>query len=232
MYKGPHERRGLGAGRRETVDEVLARRQPDLTVLAERLDKPRNFSAIIRSCDAVGIGEVHAVRGDVRPRTHRTASQGAEKWVRTRYHASLGEACGRLRGAGFQLVAAHLSNDAVDYREVDYTRPTALLVGTELFGVGESALAEADRTIVIPMQGMTQSLNVSVACAIVLFEAQRQRDAAGMYGRRRLRDDTWRRLRFEWLHPRVARFCRERGLDYPEMDDDGRITGSFPRGRA
>lgn len=232
MYKGPHERRGLGAGRRETVDTVLARRQPDLTVLAERLDKPRNFSAIIRSCDAVGIGEVHAVRGDGRIRPHRTASQGAEKWVRVRGHGSLREACAHLRGAGFQLVAAHLSDAAVDYREIDYTRPTALLVGTELFGVSEAALAEADRSIVIPMQGMTQSLNVSVACAIVLFEAQRQRDAAGMYGDRRLGEKTWRRLRFEWLHPKVARFCRERGLDYPQMDDEGRITGSFPRGRA
>lgn len=77
MYKGPHERRGLGAGRRETVDTVLARRQPDLTVLAERLDKPRNFSAIIRSCDAVGIGEVHAVRGDGRIERQRAAARNS-----------------------------------------------------------------------------------------------------------------------------------------------------------
>jgi tRNA (guanosine-2'-O-)-methyltransferase len=232
MRKTPHERRGIGAARRDTVDAVLARRQPDLTVLAECLHKPRNFSAILRSCDAVGINEVHAVPGEDGLNVYRTASQGAEKWVRVQRHANLADACAQLRGAGFQLVAAHLSDAAVDYRDIDYTRPTALLVGTELFGVSEAAVAEADREIVIPMQGMAQSLNVSVACAIVLFEAMRQREAAGLYACRRLRGAAWRRQRFEWLHPRVARFCRERGIDYPELDERGRITGSFPRGRA
>jgi tRNA (guanosine-2'-O-)-methyltransferase len=232
MPKTPHERRGLGAGRRETVDAVLDQRQPDLTVLAERLHKPRNFSAIIRSCDAVGINEVHAVPGEDGLAIHWNTSQGAEKWVRVRRHDSLAAACEHLRAGGFQLVAAHLSDRAVDYREIDYTRPTALVVGTELFGVSETALAECDHEIVIPMKGMTQSLNVAVACAIVLYEALRQRDLSGLYDRRRLRGAGYRRQRFEWLHPKVARFCRERGLDYPEVDAEGRITGSFPRSGA
>jgi tRNA (guanosine-2'-O-)-methyltransferase len=172
------------------------------------------------------------VPGEEGVAVHWNTSQGAEKWVGVRRHASLGDACRHLRGAGFQLIAAHLSDDAVDYREIDYTRPTALVVGTELWGVSEAALAETDHEIVIPMKGMTQSLNVSVACAIVLYEALRQRDAAGLYDARRLDGDAYRRQRFEWLHPKVARFCRERGLDYPEMDAEGRITGSFPRGIA
>lgn len=230
--KDPHKRRGLGADRRGTVDRVLAQRQPDLTVLAEALHKPRNFSAIIRTCDAVGINEVHAVPGADGVARHWNTSQGAEKWVRVRRHESLDAACRHLHGAGFQLVAAHLSDNAVDYRDIDYTRPTALMVGTELWGVSEAALAAADREIVIPMKGMTQSLNVSVACAIVLYEALRQRDAAGLYGARRLHGEAYQRQRFEWLHPRVARFCRERGLDYPELDAEGRIIGSFPRGGA
>ena len=232
MHKDPHKRRGLGADRRETVDRVLAQRQPDLTVLAEALHKPRNFSAIIRTCDAVGINEVHAVPGEDGLAVHWNTSQGAEKWVSVCRHENLGDACRHLRGAGFQLIAAHLSETAVDYREIDYTLPTALVVGTELWGVSEAALAEIDHEIVIPMKGMTQSLNVSVACAIVLYEALRQRDAAGLYAKRRLRGEAHRRQRFEWLHPAVARFCRERGLDYPELDAEGRITGSFPRGGA
>lgn len=230
VHKDPHERRGLGARRRDTIDAVLTQRQPDLTVLAERLHKPRNFSAIIRTCDAVGINEVHAVPGEDGIGTHWNTSQGAEKWVRVRRHDSLAGACRHLREAGFQLIAAHLSETAVDYREIDYIRPTALVVGTELWGVSEAALAETDHEIVIPMKGMTQSLNVSVACAIVLYEALRQRDVAGLYDRRRLRGEAYHRQRFEWLHPSVARFCRERGLDYPEIDADGRIIGSFPRG--
>ena len=82
------------------------------------------------------------------------------------------------------------------------------------------------------MKGMTQSLNVSVACAIVLYEAMRQREIAGMYGRLRLERDTAESQRFEWLHPALTRFCRERGLDYPELDEEGNVIGNLPRGSA
>lgn len=216
--------------RRAVIDGVLARRQPDLTVLAERLHKPRNFSAILRTCDAVGINVVHAIPGEEGVAVHWNTSQGAEKWMNVRSHENFSSACVFLRESGFQLVAAHLSDQAVDYREIDYTVPTALVVGTELFGVSEEAAAAVDLQIKIPMRGMTQSLNVSVACAIVLYEALRQRDEKGLYGKPRLDEQTSRVQRFEWLHPVVARFCRERGLDYPEIDADGNITGSFPRG--
>jgi tRNA (guanosine-2'-O-)-methyltransferase len=218
--------------RRDTVDGVLARRQPDLTVLAERLHKPRNFSAMIRSCDAVGINEVHAVPGEDGLSIHWNTSQGAEKWMNVRQHDDFPSACRYLRDRGFQLVAAHLSDRARDYRDIDYTVPTALVVGTELFGVSKEAVTEADVQVMIPMQGMTQSLNVSVACSIVLYEAYRQRDKKGMYGTMHLDDETCRIQRFEWLHPVVARFCRERGLGYPELDELGNIIGSFPRGFA
>ena len=248
--------------RRRLIDSVLAQRQPDLTVLAERLHKPRNFSAIVRTCDSVGINNVHVVPGEQRPRRHwhtsqgaekwievivheNTAaacmwlkgleihwntSQGAEKWVRVQPHETLAAACIHLRRRGFQLVAAHLSESAVDYRDIDYTVPTALVVGTELFGVSPEALAEADREVRVPMKGMTRSLNVSVACAIVLYEAMRQREAEGLYGRRRLDSVTRERLRFEWMHPSLAQFCREQGVDYPALDADGEVVGSVPRG--
>ena len=216
--------------RREIVDAVLARRQPDLTVFAERLHKPRNFSAIVRTCDAVGINEVHAVPGEEGLAVHWNTSQGAEKWMRVRAHESVEAGCRFLRQKGFRLVAAHLSGEACDYREIDYTVPTALVVGTELFGVSEEALALCDQQVMIPMKGMTQSLNVSVACAIVLYEALRQRDRAELYNGPRLDEATVRVQRFEWLHPVVARFCRERGLDYPELDEEGNIIGEFPRG--
>jgi tRNA (guanosine-2'-O-)-methyltransferase len=217
--------------RRRRIDTVLANRQPDLTVLAERLHKPRNFSAIVRTCDAVGINEVHAVPGDTGVSIHWKTSQGAEKWVRVRSHGSMAAACSYLRDRGFQLVAAHLDEHAADYREVDYTAPTALLFGTELFGVSAAGLEQSDRQVCIPMKGMTQSLNVSVACAIVLYEAMRQRDAAGLYGRRRLNDEQLAAQRFEWLHPALTRFCRERGLRYPELDAEGNVIGELPRGR-
>lgn len=215
--------------RRDVIDAVLARRQPDLTVFAERLHKPRNFSAIVRTCDAVGINEVHAVPGEEGLAVHWNTSQGAEKWMRVHTHESVEAGCRHLRERGFRLVVAHLSDEARDYREIDYTVPTALVVGTELFGVSEKALALCDVRLNIPMKGMTQSLNVSVACAIVLYEALRQRDRAGLYEGPRIDEATRRIQRFEWMHPVVARFCRERGLDYPDLDEKGEIVGEFPR---
>jgi len=216
--------------RKERLDWVLAQRQRDLTVFAESLHKPRNFSAIVRTCEAVGINELHAVPGEEGLAIHWDTSQGAEKWVHVHPHENVHSGCRYLQERGFQLIAAHLSDAATDYRELDYTRPTALLVGTELFGVSEAALAMADQQVMIPMMGVTQSLTVSVACAIVLYEALRQRQAAGMYGKRGLDEVVYAKQRFEWLHPQVAEFCRERGLEFPELDESGEITGDFPRG--
>ena len=216
--------------RRQKLDEVLQRRQPDLTILAENLHKPRNFSAMIRTCDAVGIHEVNVVPGEFHPRRHWHTSSGTEKWMGVKSHETIRDAVISLRSRGFRLVAAHLSDAASDFRDVDYTRPTALLVGTELFGVSTDALHYVDQQISIPMQGMSQSLNVSVAAAIVLYEAQRQRQLAGLYDSSRLDTATRERLRFEWLHPVLAEFCQQRGLDYPALDEDGELIGELPRG--
>lgn len=219
---------GLEA-RHRVIDRTLGRRQPDLTVLAEKLHKPRNFSAIVRTCDAVGIREVHAIPGDDGLKVHWKTSQGAEKWVKVRAHESLKSAASWLKEQGFSLVAANMSERASDFREIDYTRPTALIVGTELFGVSEEALELADREVRIPMMGMTRSLNVSVACAIVLYEALRQREAAGMYAHSPVRIAEMAGPRFEWMHPSLAEFCRERGLEYPELDAEGNVVGELPR---
>jgi len=212
------------------LDRVLACRQPDLTILAENLHKPRNFSAIIRTCDAVGIHEVNVVPGEFHPRRHWHTSSGSEKWVELRVHSDIESAAGTLKTEGMQLVAAHLSDRALHYREVDYTRPTALMLGTELFGVSVRALKHADFQICIPMEGMSQSLNVSVACALVLYEAHQQRSQAGMYEEARLDVTTRDKLRFEWLHPQVAAFCRQKDHPYPPLDAEGNICGPVPRG--
>lgn len=205
----------------ERLDGVLDRRQPDLTILAENLHKPRNLSAVVRTCDAVGIPEVHIVPGEGRPRRHWHTSQGAEKWVTPVIHEDISGACASLKSAGFTILGAHLSDAAVDYRDVDYTAPTALLLGTEAFGVTDDALGHVDTEIVVPMMGMSQSLNVSVACAVVLYEALAQRRAAGMYDESRMDAARHRRTRFEWLHPKLARWCRDHDIAYPAIDAEG-----------
>jgi tRNA (guanosine-2'-O-)-methyltransferase len=167
--------------RKERIAQVAARRQPDLTVFMERVHKPHNVAAVLRTCDAVGVMQAHAVPGSEGiPKLNHT-SQGAQRWVELIRHPDTASGLGHLRQSGFRLYAAHFSDQAVDFRAPDYTRPTAIIMGTEKFGVSDEALGMVDQEILIPMVGMTQSLNVSVATALILYEAQRQRQATGMY---------------------------------------------------
>lgn len=198
--------------------QVLQRRQPDLTVLAEAVHKPHNLSAILRSCDAVGIGQVHAVNPTGGVPTYNETSASAEKWVNLVVHPTLEQAIAYLRSQGMQVLAAHLSPTAVDYRQVDYTQPTAIVVGNEKSGVSETTAALADRHIVIPMLGMVQSLNVSVATAVILFEAQRQRLQAGLYDRPRLTPEQMAQQILAWLDPETAARCCQQGRPVPDLE--------------
>ncbi len=206
------------------LNSVLDRRQPDLTVITHFVHKQRNTSAIVRNADAVGIQQVHAVAAREDYRAFRGTGMGSHNWVQVRRHDSLAQALEAVRAAAMQILAAHPGEDACDFREVDYTRPTALLLGTERAGLDEEALAAADQCILVPMMGMVESYNVSVAAGIILAEAQRQREAAGLYEHCRLDAATRQRLFFEWAHPQLRKFCRERGLAYPPLAEDGELT--------
>ncbi len=189
--------------RRERIHDVLAKRQRDLTVLAEEVHKPHNLSAILRSCDAVGIGTVHAVKPTGGVATFSATSASADKWVELVVHPGVDAAIAAVKAAGMRVYAAHFSSEAVDYRAVDYTVPCAVLLGNERDGVSPGAAALADQHVIIPMLGMVQSLNVSVAAAVILFEAQRQRLAAGKYDHPSLSAEELRELALRWL-PRWA----------------------------
>ncbi|MFN3266411.1 MAG: tRNA (guanosine(18)-2'-O)-methyltransferase TrmH [Deinococcales bacterium] len=203
--------------RQNRVRAVLDKRQPDLTVLLEHVHKPHNLSAILRSCDAVGVLEAHIVALEGRVPTFNETSAGSDKWLPLHQHPNTQNAFSSLRSKGFNVIAAHLSDTALDYREWDYTQPTAVLLGAEKWGVSSEAANLADAHIIIPMQGMVQSLNVSVAAAVVLFEAQRQRLEAGLYNAPRLTQDQYAKLEYEWLHPKEAEVLRNRGVPYPNL---------------
>ncbi|WP_412027205.1 tRNA (guanosine(18)-2'-O)-methyltransferase TrmH [Deinococcus yunweiensis] len=210
---------------------VLSKRQPTLTVLMDQVNKPHNLSAIIRTCDAVGVLEAHAVPPDdgreldFQGQTYEATSGSAHKWVSVQRHASAVQAVRDLQGQGVQVLATHLSQRSVDYRDADYTRPTCVLLGAEKWGVGDEAAGVADGNIIIPMFGMVQSLNVSVAAATILFEAQRQRLAAGMYDTPQLSPAQLRDRAFEWAYPELAATCRTEGRPYPVLDDVGQLPG-------
>lgn len=215
--------------RRERIHSVLSKRQPDLTLVTDHVVKERNLAAVVRTCDAVGIPTMHSVTDAEPYRTYRGTSASAQKYVDVKHHSTAVDILRELRGKGYNVVAANLSDQAIDYREVDYTRPTALLMGAEIEGVSSSALAFVDTQVVIPMMGMVESFNVSVAAAVILSEAQRQRQVAGMYDRVQLAEDDYKSLFFRWAYPRFAEYCDQNGLAYPELDEnDDLIPGVHP----
>lgn len=202
---------------------VLDRRQPDLTVITDYVHKGRNLSAIVRTADAVGVSDVHCVIGDKDYRNFRGTALGSHRWVQVHRHHAISEPVSMLKERGVQIVVAHLSEHARDFHEVDYTLPTAVLMGNEKEGVSEKAGELADIHITIPMVGMVESFNVSVAAGIILTEAQRQRQLAGYYDQRRLDQQTYDRLFFEWAHPKIKQYCRRNRLQYPDLREDGEI---------
>ncbi|WP_163935205.1 tRNA (guanosine(18)-2'-O)-methyltransferase TrmH [Paraferrimonas sp. SM1919] len=206
------------------INQMLDNRQPDLTVCLEMVHKSNNLAAIMRTADAVGISKVHCVLDDESFRVSRNSSGGSKLWVDSQRHANINEAITELKSQGMQVLATNLSATAVDFREIDYTKPTAIIMGQEKTGISDEALALADQDIIIPMEGMVQSLNVSVASALILYEAQRQRQNAGMYGKRSLDAEICHRILFEGGHPIFAQLCKQKGLPYPELDDQGQIV--------
>ena len=203
--------------------EVLNLRQPDLTVVSDSVHKGQNLSAIVRTCDAVGIMDVHSALDEATFRAHTGTTMGTHKWVETHVYQNISDPLTRLQNEGYQIVAADTAGDTVDYREVDFTQPTALLLGAEKYGISDTAAPFIDKRITVPMLGMVESFNVSVACAIILAEARGQREKAGFYQQRRLDNSRYQQLLFEWSQPLLAKYCQKHQLPYPALDDQGEI---------
>ncbi len=162
--------------RKEKILAVLRHRQPNLTVVLEDIHDPHNVSAILRSADAVGVPEVQLVYSvDKFPRLGKKSSASAVKWVKRRSFGSIKECYDRLHQEGFTICATSLGKRSTSLYRLDLTRKVALVFGNEHRGVSPAAARSADENFLIPMTGMIQSLNVSVACAVSLYEALRQR---------------------------------------------------------
>ncbi|WP_371194876.1 tRNA (guanosine(18)-2'-O)-methyltransferase TrmH [Glaciecola sp. SC05] len=208
--------------RYNTIREVLAKRQSDLTVLLEEVHKPHNVSAVYRSADAVGVHKIHAVWAQNASLRKGTA-MGSQIWVQTHTHNTLNNAIEHLHQQNMQVLVTHLDERAVDFRDIDYTKPTAIILGQEKTGATDEAVALADHSVMVPMVGMVQSLNVSVAAALILYEAQRQRQAAGMYETSQISEDDAQRVLFSGGFPVLYRECLRRKLSFPRVDENGCI---------
>ena len=205
----------------EKLKTILKRRQVGLTVVMENVHKPHNLAAVARSCDAVGILEAHAISEMEDVVLGQKPASGSRKWVGVRRHGSVDDAYAHLHRQGLRILCAHFDDEAVDFRSVDFTQPTAIVVGAELDGITDEAVSKSDGSIIVPMMGMVQSLNVSVATSLILYEAQRQRMEKGMYDKRSIDDETYHALLFEWGYPRLVPYYKRQGKPYPPMDEDG-----------
>ncbi|MFZ9760857.1 MAG: TrmH family RNA methyltransferase [Candidatus Kapaibacteriota bacterium] len=173
----------LNEERAGKIYACVSRRQPTLSVVLENVHDPHNVSAVLRSCDAVGVLDIHLVyhSGQTFPELGEKSSASARKWVLTRKHQSIDACYEHLRSEGKRILTTGMSKEAVSLYSVDFTQPLAIVFGNEHAGVSDEAIEKADGNMLIPQVGMIQSLNISVACAVTLYEAFRQRMHHGMY---------------------------------------------------
>lgn len=162
--------------RTERIKRILNFRQTDLTVVCENIHDPHNVSAILRSCDAVGVNAVHLLyTNETFPKLGKKSSASAKKWLDFKQYRDHQELRAALKDQKMTIYATYIDASAKSIFDVDWTQPSAIIMGNEHRGVSPEALAIADQKIFIPMFGMIESLNVSVATAVTLYEACRQR---------------------------------------------------------
>ena len=186
--------------RRHRLTTVLEKRQADLTIVLENVFDPHNISAVMRTCDAVGIQEVYILNNRIPP--HKKwgvrSSSSAAKWLTVHQFINAQECFSALRKKYNKILTTHLSSDAVGLYEIKMTEPIALVFGNEQKGVSEDIRSLADGNFIIPQVGIIRSLNISVACAVTLYEAFRQKLSAGHYSRDTMDHEIKQRLLEEW----------------------------------
>jgi tRNA (guanosine-2'-O-)-methyltransferase len=190
----------MSPARREKLTSVLNNRQSSLTVVLENVFDPHNISAVMRSCDAVGIQEMYVLNTRIAP--HRywgpKSSRGANKWLTVHQYTNAEECFNEVRKKYSKVLTTQLNETSVGLYEVDFLPSIALVFGNECYGVNDDVKQFADGSFVIPQLGMSESLNISVACAVTLYEAYRQKSLAGHYKQGSLPKDEYNRLYNEW----------------------------------
>jgi tRNA (guanosine-2'-O-)-methyltransferase len=186
--------------RASKIQRVLQHRQPDFTVIFENVWDPHNISAVLRTADCVGIYEVFIIYTQNRTSTKlgSKSSASAIKWLKVNYFYSVEECFAEVRKRYDKIYSTHLSADAKNLYDLDLTERVALVFGNEHEGVSTKALELSDGNFIIPQAGMIQSLNISVACAVSLYEGMRQRLQKGFYGQQRLGQSTFEQTQTAW----------------------------------
>lgn len=186
--------------RREKLLSVLQKRQNDLTVVLENVFDPHNEAAVMRTCDSVGIQDIFIINNRKPPRRAWgfRSSSGAKKWLSVHQFTDPNECFKELRSRYSKILTTHLAEDSVGLYDIDFKESIALVFGNERFGVSDEVRSLADGNFVIPQMGIIHSLNISVACAVTIYEAYRQKQQAGHYDKSSLPKERLNQLLIEW----------------------------------
>ncbi|MDZ4794011.1 MAG: RNA methyltransferase [Bacteroidota bacterium] len=179
---------------------VLNKRQGDITIVLENVFDPHNISAVMRTADAVGVQELYILNTKIarHKKWGAKSSSSAAKWLTIHQFDNAIECFSSLRQRYSTILTTHLSSDAVSLHQIDFTKSIALVFGNEHSGVSDEIRELADGNFIIPQVGIIRSLNISVACAVTLYEAFRQKNNAGQYNQRSLDDVRYKELFNEW----------------------------------
>ena len=186
--------------RTERLTNVLAKRQPGLTIVLENVSDPHNISAVMRTCDAVGVQDVYILNTKIglHEMWSAKASSSAAKWLTVHQFTNAIECFAELRKNFSKIYTTHLSTGAVDLFDINLTETVALVFGNEHSGVSEEIIDLADGNFIIPQGGIIKSLNISVACAVSLYEAYRQKKNAGHFDDVKLTETAYSNLKTQW----------------------------------
>ncbi len=172
------------------INKVLSKRQNDLTVIIENVTDPHNIAAVMRTCDAVGISEIFVLNTKIHAHKkfgERTSSS-ARKWMQTHQFTDAKECFDTVRKKYSKIYSTHLGEDSKSIYQMDFTEPIALVFGNEKRGVSDEIRTLCDGNFIIPQVGMISSLNISVACAVTIYEAFRQKEQAHHYNKMKLNE--------------------------------------------
>ena len=190
----------MTAERTEKLLRVLKNRQSNLAVVMENVQDPHNISAVMRTCDAVGIQDLYILNTKI-PRHEKfgaKSSSSAAKWLTLHQFENLNESITALRKNFETILTTHLATDAISLYEIDFTKSVALVFGNEHDGVSEELRNLADGNFIIPQMGIIRSLNISVACAVSIYEALRQKTVSGQYNQASLPEQRMNDLMNHW----------------------------------
>ncbi|MEP7278761.1 MAG: RNA methyltransferase [Bacteroidota bacterium] len=186
--------------RQERLRSVLNKRQGTITVVLENVFDPHNISAVMRTCDAVGIQDIYVLNTKIarHKKFGQKSAVSAEKWLSIHQFTDATACFAELRRHYNLILTTHLSSDAIGLHEIDFTQSIALVFGNEHEGVSAEIREMADGNFIIPQVGMIKSLNISVACAVTVYEAMRQKTLAGHYHTRGLIQERYDTLLQDW----------------------------------